>query len=250
MWLILCSSNDLSALWAYEGLKIRGLAPLELVRAEVLPYVRWEHRLGADGVRINMTLPDGRRIRNEDVRGVLNRLSYVPFESLLLIHPSDREYVIQELNAFFLSWLDSLPQPMLNRPTPQGLSGQCRHVSEWVWLASEAGLPTFNYKQSSCDLTLEISVNAKVFPIGTPMSTIIVVDGHVIGAPAPPYIQNGCRRLAELSNTELLGVEFSTSTADAWTFASATTFPDLRLGGQALLNVLISVLKSELDEKE
>ena len=250
MWLILCPSNDVSALWAYEGLKTRGLAPLELVRAETLAYARWEHRLGADGVYLNMTLPDGRRIQNEDVRGVLNRLSCAPYESLLLIHPSDREYVMQEFNAFFLSWLDSLRKPMLNRPTPQGLSGQCRHVSEWVWLASEAGLPTLDYKQSSRDFTLETSVSSGIFPIGTPMDTIIVVDGHVTGAPAPAYVQNGCRRLAELSNTDLLGVEFSTSTAGPWTFAGATTFPDLRLGGQALLDVLISVLKSELDEKE
>ena len=93
MWLILCSSDDLPAFWAYEGLKTRGLAPLELVRAETLAYARWEHRLGIDGVCFNMTLPDGRRIHNEDVRGVLNRLTCVPSESLLLIHPSDREYV-------------------------------------------------------------------------------------------------------------------------------------------------------------
>lgn len=250
MWLILCSSGDLSAFWTYEGLKTRGLAPLELVTAETLAYAHWEHRLGIEGVHSNMTLPDGRRIHNKDVRGVLNRLTCVPYESLLLIHPSDREYVLQELNAFFLAWLESLPRPMLNSPTPQGLSGYARHVSEWIWLASKAGLPTLNYGQSSHNFALETSANAKVFPIGTPIETVIVINGHVTGSPTPAYIQNGCRHLAELSNTELLGIEFSTSMADSWTFAGATTFPDLRLGGQALLDVLISVLNSEQDKKE
>jgi len=246
MWLVLCASNDISALWAYQGLKNQGLEPLELVTTETLAYgVRWEHRLGADGVSIDITLTDGRRITDKDVHGVLNRLLFAPSESLLLIHPSDREYVIQELNTFFLSWLYALPQPILNRPTPQGLSGQWRHVSEWLCLASKAGLPTPNYRQSSRDLTSEMSVATRVVPVGTTVNTIIVVDGCVVGASAPPHIQEGCQRLAKLSKTALLGIEFATGPEDSWTFAGATTNPDLRLGGKALLDVLIRVLKSE-----
>ncbi len=250
MWLVLCASNDISALWAYQGLKKRGLEPLELVTTETLAYgVRWEHRLGADGVYIDITLADGRRIRNKDVRGVLNRFLSAPSESLLLIHPSDRDYVIQELHTFFLSWLYTLPQPMLNRPTPQGLSGQWRHVSEWLCLASKAGLPTPNYKQSSHYLTNEMSGATRIVPIGTVVNTIIVVDGYVVGASAHPHILEGCQRLAELSKTALLCVEFATGPEDNWTFAGATTNPDLRLGGEALLDVLTRVLKSESEGK-
>jgi hypothetical protein len=251
MWLVLCTSNDVAALWAYQGLKAGGLAPLELVRAEVLAYsVHWEHRLGADGVHVAITLADGRRIRSDTLRGVLNRLSWAPPEHLVMAHPGDRDYATQELTAFYLSWLYALPGPVLNQPTPQGLSGQWRHVSEWVWLASKAGLPTPEYRQSSHDYLDEMGVERRLVPTSTPVNTVLVVAEHVVGAPAPPDILKGCQRLAELSRTELLGVEFAAGSAGPWTFTGATPWPDLRLGGQALLDVLASVLRGEVEKNE
>ena len=70
-------------------------------------------------------------------------------------------------------------------------------------------------------------------------------DGLRRGGPgrrdhATHHIRQGCRRLAELSHTALLGVEFTTSSAGPWTFAGATPMPDLRLGGEALLDALAS----------
>jgi hypothetical protein len=169
---------------------------------------------------------------------------------MLLIHPSDRQYVIQELNAFFLSWLDGLPPPVLNQPTPQGLSGHFRDVSEWICLASKAGLPTLSYRQSSRDPVPDASVRTEIFPAGTPIHNVIVVDGHITGVPAPAYIQNGCRRLADLSKTKLLGIEFCAGAESPWTFAGATTIPDLTLGGEALLDALATVFKNGLEERE
>lgn len=251
MWLVLCVSNDVSAFWAYEGLKARGLAPVELVTAEMLSYcVRWEHRLGADGVYIDITLADGRRIRNDTIRGALNRLLSVPSEHLLLTQPADREYTSHELHAFFMSWLYSLPQPVLNRPTPQGLSGQWRHVSEWVWLASKAGLPTSDYRQTSRERIDGMGVERRLVPIGAPLNKVIVVEGYPLGVQAPAEIHDGCRRLAELSGTALLGIDFCVGPAGSWTFAGATALPDLRLGGEPLLAVLASVLRGELEEHE
>lgn len=246
MWLVLCMSKDVSTLWAYQGLKARGLEPLELVTDETLgPGVRWEHRLGADGVFVDITLNDGRRINNNRIRGVLNRLLWVPSEHLRKVNQGDREYATQELLAFFVSWLYALPRPVLNRPRPPGLSGQLRHGSEWVWMASKAGLPTQDYRQSSRDYVAEMGFEKRVVPINTPVSTVIVLEGHVVGAPAPLKIREGCRSLAELARVELLGVEFAEGQAGPWTFVGATTFPDLRLGGQDLLDVLTSVLRGE-----
>jgi hypothetical protein len=243
MWLVLCASTDTSALWAYEGLNQRGLQPLELVTAEALAHaVRWEHRLGTNGVTLDVTLADGRRIRNQEVRGALNRLLSMPSEILLLIHPSDRDYVAQELNTFFLSWLYSLPGPMLNRPTPFGLSGQWRHASEWVYLAARAGLPAPFYRQSSRDLSQIFNADTRLAPAGATLNTVAVVAGRTVGASAPPHIHNGCRRLAQLSRTALLGVEFAVGPEGGWTFAGATTHPNLRAGGDALLDVLAHVL--------
>ena len=124
MWLVLCASTDPSALWAYEGLVARGLKPVELVTAEVLAYsLRWEHRLSVRGSSIDITLADGRRINGDGTKGVLNRLQWAPSEHLMAAAPEERQYASQEIYAFLMGWLYSLPQPVLNRPTPQGLSG-------------------------------------------------------------------------------------------------------------------------------
>jgi len=251
MWFLLCASNDVPALWVHQGLKAHGLAPLELVTDTMLGRgARWDHQLGADGVVIDVTLADGRRIRNDTVRGVINRLLWVPSEQLLRGHPSDREYATQEFYAFFMSWLYALPRPVLNRPTPRGLCGQWRHMSEWIWLATKAGLPTPEYRRSSRDYILEMDESSRIVPIGTPVNTLIVVKGHVVGVPAPSSICEGCQRLAEFARTELIGIEFTDGPTGPWTFAGATAFPDLRIGGEALLDMLISVLKGELEENE
>lgn len=245
MWLVLCASSDHSALWAYRGLQVRGLTPLHLISAEMLAYsLRWEHRLQGNGVSLRFTLPDGRIIRSDEVQGVLNRLTYVPISHLQLANPSDREYAAQELLAFFMSWLYALPQPVLNRPTPQGLCGRSRHASEWVWLASHAGLPTPRYRQTSHgdDRMNAARLAGKLVPSGTPVVTLIVVKGQVVGAPAPPAVVSGCRWLAELAESDLLGVEFAQAPT-RWTFAGATPVPDLRLGGSAVLDALALALK-------
>ncbi len=158
MLLVVCGSDDAAALWACEGLRRRGLEPIERIWFESLAHgVGWEHRLEDGRVWTGIVLGDGRRINSEEVSGVLNRISTVHSLDLGLIHPSDQYYVAQELQAFLLSWLHALPAPVLNRPTPLGLSGRLRHASEWVWLASKAGLPNPGYTQSSNDPPLQWS---------------------------------------------------------------------------------------------
>ncbi len=245
MWLILCETNDLAALWVYEGLRDRGFTPLEMVNVDALNYgITWEHRLGSDNVTIDIKLSDGRRINNREIQGVINRLQNVPNENLILFHPSDRNYVIHELIAFFVSWLYALPKPVLNRPTPQGLSGYSRHISEWIWLAAQAGLPTPNYVYSDNDfLDIDSGYLSSVH-------NVFVVGNHFVGELTPPNLQKACLRLAELSKTALLGIKFAIGPNDTWTFAGATPFPDIRLGGQALLDTFAMVLinKLKLDE--
>ena len=246
MWLVLCTSMDASALWASQGLQARGLEPLERVSAEMLAQSqRWEHRVDAQGATIDLTLADGRHIRNDAIQGVLNRLVCVPFEPLRLAHPTDRDYASQELTAFCLSWLYALPPPVLNRATPQGLAGPWRHRSEWLWLAACAGLPTPLYRETSEDPRDERDGQGRLVPSDTPVQTVFVVADQVVGATLPRHIRHGCRRLAELSHTALLGVEFATSSAGPWTFAGATPMPDLRLGGEALLDALASALRGQ-----
>jgi hypothetical protein len=189
-----------------------------------------------------MVLPGGEKVRGTEVRGVLNRISALPPSSLLLIHPSDRHYVTHEMQAFFLSWLYAIRGPVLNRPSPFGLSGRLRHVSEWVWLASRAGLANTGYRQSSRDSPLPWTAHTCLPGAGFPVTTLVVADGVVTGPPAPEHIRRGCLRMSALSATPLLGIDFVVLPDGAWTFAGASTSPDLRLGGEPLLDALASAL--------
>src|SRR6266436_964065 len=112
MWLLLCDRSDLSALWAYKGLRARGLE-LELLCTDVLGCaLGWEHRLGADGVTIRIQLADGRTIDGAQLRGVLNRVTALPDAVATAASSGDRDYARQELQAFWLSWLAGLPCPI------------------------------------------------------------------------------------------------------------------------------------------
>lgn len=249
MWLVFCELNDASALWAYKGLKSRGLEPVELLSAQMLAYsLHWEHRLGSNAPSIKIILSDGREINSDTISGVLNRLQTIP-SAHLRASPADQDYASQELFAFFMSWIFSLPQPVLNRPTSQGLSGQWRHASEWVWLATQAGLTSLPYKQTSYDLIDTNHLKGSLVPADTPVKMVIVIDGYVIGSNIPPDIARSCKHLSELSETNLLGIEFIEGSAGSWTFAGATPLPNLRLGGEELLDILATVLKEKMGEK-
>lgn len=242
MWLIFCSASDAAADWASRGLRQRGLEPLETVYAEALPYgLRWEHRIGAAGACVSVELRDGRRITSGGLRGVLNRLTHVPTQHLSML--PDQEYISQELTAFFMSWLYALPGPVLNRPTAQGLCGPWRHVSEWALLAARAGLPVPVYRQGGDDQIDETRTERRLFPLGTPTTSAVVLGGRLFGPQMfPEGIEEGCVRLSTLVSTPLLGVELARDGRGEWQFAGATPLPDLTLGGDALLDALAEEL--------
>jgi hypothetical protein len=241
MWLVLCSAQDISALWAYDGLKRRGLHPIEVITDELLTYsLRFEHRIQAGTPITRITLADDRRIESVAIRGTLNRLHNIPTRHLQQAQASDRHYAEPELFALFLSWLYGLPGPLFNRPTPQGLSGAWRHLSEWIWLAGQAGLPVLPYRQSD---TQSVPVSKPLPLLSATQLVLIVFNGKCFGTPVPPSVEHGCIQLAKLSQTALLGVEFQISANGTWLLINSTPMPDLRLGGQALLDELAIALQ-------
>jgi hypothetical protein len=220
--------------------------PLELISTELLAYsLRWVHRLGAGSPTIQITLANGRTVNSETTRGVINRILTIPAAHLALATPQDRAYAEQEFTAFFMSWLNAFPGPVLNRPTAQGLSGRWRHISEWSWLAAQAGLPVPRYLQGSYDQLPEVGAPASLFPLKTPLNTVIVVGGVTTGARAPSPILDGCVRLARLTQAEILGIDFAVGPSGTWLFAGATPLPDLLLGGDPLIDTLARILQAQ-----
>ncbi len=244
MWLVLCEPDDASALWAYKGLQARNLNPIRMVTTSDLYFgVQWEHRLGRDGSSFNIKLADSTQIRDKEIRGVLNRIRRPSPENFVLIQPSDLSYVEEELFSFYLSWLHAINGPILNRPTPHGLSGCWHDYSEWLYLAARAGLPVPHFKQSSHDFCEPDHFSISLIRQRSQLLSVLVVDGHVTGEAMHPKITAGCRRLSLQTDTSLLGIYFSTEPNGKKIFAGATTHPNLRSGGESFLDHLAKALK-------
>ncbi|HVW85338.1 MAG TPA: hypothetical protein VHB50_11690 [Bryobacteraceae bacterium] len=242
MWIVLCSSHDTAAMWAFEGLRRRGLAPLELVTTEALAYSRlWEHRIGGDGAHIRIGLQDGRMLCSSRIRGALNRVLTPAQDLLRHAVPSDRDYAFAEMQAFYLSWLKALPGAVIGTPMPLGMSGAWLHASEWAVKASEAGFNVPRYRQSGRD-----PVERGYFPLAPAdalRTSVVVLGNEVFGPPVPGAVQRACARLARLVGTDLLGVDLYQGERGAWLFSGASPAPYLPDGGDALLEHMAGLLK-------
>lgn len=244
MWLVLCEANDAPAHWAFDGLRKRGLLPLELITSEDLARpARWEHYVSTSEVYVSVQLHDGRTISSPAICGALNRLVMAPLATVPDVVPDDQSYACQELAAFFLSWLNALPGPLLNRPTAVDLSGNSCVESEWVRMAQQSGLPTAPYFESSARWRQNAPhATSDTVPR---REWVFVIRDKSIGRDLPAHIQKGCVRLAEVVSVDLLGVELALNEKGEWTFQTATVRPDLRLGGQALLDALACIFTTD-----
>jgi hypothetical protein len=246
MWLVLSDAQDMPALWMFGALKARGLHPLAFLGADQLALCDLhEHCVGKATATLRLRTASGLQVDGTSLKGVLNRLYMVPLPHWSKAPKSDQDYVQQEIVALLLSWLHALPCPVINRPTPQGLCGRWRQESEWAWLAREAGLPVAPYRQSATDGVDEMKGERRLVPRGVPVRTVIALGGRVFGASLLPAITAACQRLARLSQTQLLGIDFVDDAADAWTFAGASPTPDLSIGGEALVEALMRELSLE-----
>ena len=229
----------MAAVWATDRLRARGLPVEVLTGADLAAASRWEHRVGRAGTAFELDLADGRRISGTNLSGVLNRLYFLPSAWVQSVGGTDKDYAIQEMYAFFLSWLHSLPGPLLNPPAPQGLCGNWRHPSSWAFLACQAGLPVRTYRQSSEDDPAALWQS----PAEPAQATIFVAGNEVIiPSPLPSRLSEPCRALAHAAGTPLLGIDFASDATDEWCFRGASVMPDLIRGGEPLIDAMAEVL--------
>ena len=239
MIIVLCDETDASALWATAALQQRGLSPMVLTDSTLAAMRGWRHTIGADGARISLQLPDGRTLEGGDMSGVLNRLTFLPRAWTRAVSGSDRDYALQEMLAFYVSWLHVLRAPKLNPPTPQGLCGNMRHASAWAVLAIRAGLPVLPYRQSCGDDPAAAWRGSALAGI----QTVFVVANEVVGpAEIVELHQESCLRLAETAGSPLLGIDFARDPDDGWRMTTASVVPNLTSGGEALADALAEAL--------
>ena len=85
---------------------------------------------------------------------------------------------------------------------------------------------------------------ASLAPVGALVTHVVVLEGETFGADVPHATRQQCRRLAEICQTQLLGVDLFVSPVDPWTFAGASPLPDLQIGGNALLRRMGQALQN------
>ena len=234
MWLVLCSPEDCSALWAACRLRDRGVAPTEVVSPEALllaPF--WDHRIRSDGSpTASVRLHDGRTLEHSAIRGVLNRVGSLP-AALIGTCARDEAYLQQERAALLLSWLSSL-RNVINEATPQGLAGTFYPPVRTEWLAAAAGLAVRRDRHRR-------SFEAER-ATGLPRALVVVFDGKVFGPRVLAPFTEQCSAYARIAKTRLVGLEF-VHASGAWAFEAATPMPNLKIGGAALMDALATAMK-------
>jgi hypothetical protein len=236
MTLILCEPGDASALWVAAELQQRGIEAELLFSSALGSAVRWEHRIDGTAVSTSITLGDGRILSSETPRPILNRLSFVPLVQLRATAGADYGYAIQELYAFYLSWLTAWPAAVINRPAPQGLAGSYRHASQWAQMAAQAGLPSLPWQQD------DRAEPEQAWMAAPAEAMAFAVGGEAVLPPAlPPDFEAPCIKLAALAGSELLGIGFVRH-GGGWVVSGAAPVPDLTIGGPRLADALARAL--------
>jgi hypothetical protein len=246
-WLIVSQEHDEAARWAANELPGAGIEPVHHVTDTNLLSATWEHRVSMEGCSTMLALADGRAIDSREIRGTLNRLVQAPVPALAF---EDRQYGFHEMSALVMSWLASLPGPILNPPDTRGLAGAWRWPSKWAMLAAEAGLAAAPVTVDT-DRELPASGDSWIaWPPHAPVAEDVIVVGEAVFAiePLAESTIDGCRRLACVAQTPLLGLVFSCATCgETPMLIGATPLPDLRAGGSGLIEALADALKR--DEK-
>lgn len=246
MLLVLCDIDDLGALSVARHARLQGIDCQVLTAQELSFAVRRSHRLDAEGIRTEITLADGRTIRDADLSAVLNRLPAAPAGAWRHASAAEREYATAELHAFTLSWLSALVCPVRNRPAPESLGGAVLHPVVALAAAGASGLscPRVHLRATTQADPASSILTAAAAAAGTGARAVhvVAIDGEVVAPEVPAAVRAGVRRFAEAvgAGQALLGVDFVVA-GDQWWFAGSSPFADLALS-PAVADRLLEVL--------
>lgn len=236
MWLIVTHDDDPAGPWLRHGLACRQVGEVEVVTAmELLQGATWRHRIGSSGAGFSVRLADGRVIDSTSVRGIVNRIQYVPPVAAAAMTPTDREYFLAEQHGFFLAWLASFPGPILNPPTPRGLSGAWRPPSEWACLAARVGLR--HEPVTSSEAIRPYTWHGTALGPGA-----ITVESEIVDTGLDDAVRHACLRLARLAESPVLGIDFRADGEGVPVFVGASPCPPLITAGDGVLDAFAYVL--------
>jgi hypothetical protein len=247
MLLVLCGMDDPDALWFGNHARRSGV-DCRVLTTEELSYVRrLSHRLTDGAVHTSVQLMDGSTLRSDAVSGVLNRMLEPPARAWRQADPAERDYAAMELHAVVLSWLHGLPCPVRNRPEPDSLPGPAPHPISAAAAAHAAGLrcPPVRFDSGDRLGPADALLAAAAAGAGRPARAVHVacLDGAAFGPVVPREVATGLAALADLlgAGRALVGVDFVVGPG-GWWFAGVGPLADLRGGGAALADRLLTLL--------
>jgi hypothetical protein len=214
-FLLLASRSDMAAVSfaASAGPEVRLMTPADLSQAG------WTVRLG--DVTRSIAMIAGQPVPAAAIAGVLTRLPGVAEHDLPHIVASDRAYVAAEMSAFLLAWLTALDCPLVNRPTPQCLSGPMWRPEQWVVAANRLGIPAKPVVRRAA------RENAGATGDGVaPAATTITIVGREHVGEGDKILVKRAHALADVACVDLLAVQFDGRGANAH-FVGAGAWLDL-----------------------
>ena len=156
----------------------------------------WAVRTGS--LKDSRIVVGGRARHASEVAGLINLMPCVYDFELLSVPRRDRDYVGAELTAFLVWWLNAMPCPVINRPTPGSLNGPAWQQEQWVRACRRAQIPV---SRSAIDTSAAMRRSADD---AHELSVTRVVRGEVCGE----QYTGECRTLAAIAETEFLEVSF------------------------------------------
>lgn len=151
----------------------------------------------------------GSETRAANITGVLVRLPAISEEELSHIDPAERSYVAQEMTAFLMAWLSTLPCRVLNRPDPPTLTSPVWSPEKWVLVAHQERVAVTPVRTS----VPVLAPGPSNFPLPqketeTSSAVVTVVGGRCLGN-VDRSLLAGAVRLARRTGSDLLSLRFN-----------------------------------------
>src|SRR5215471_16038591 len=201
------SAQQLAERWYNHGARV--LTPVDLSS------LGWRHYLSAPDK--STAVVGGQKVALSEITGVLTRMPCVYEQELGQIIPADRAYVAAEMTAFLHAWLSGLHCPVINRSTPNCLSGPNWRREQWLRLAAGAGIPVRPH-------LLKTTTPDSAVPEESGVEVIVV--GNQTFGDAGPELTGWARQLAGAAGVDVLAVQF-TSAKRGSKFLNASLWPNV-----------------------
>lgn|SRR5215467_10883199 len=246
-FLIVGELGDVSATGVCSSLQQRhSHDSVRFLTSRSLGEAQWlSHRLSDDGVYSRVHTREGWDIKSDELGVVFNRLHFVDLRRFGQGAPADHEYANMEMFALLLSWLESLPCPVINAACPAGLSGACYRPFAIQRMAAEAGLPTLRFasttslrrfppppKTRPCQIGFLSEGEQRnaggifIEQVGQSATSVLVVGNRILGE-LPSELHGPCLQLMKISALTIARIYFVESVEDdgLWKFSGLDSRP-------------------------